>query len=106
MTSDATIVEHLGVALGAVLAARILAGQVDAPSLPDEALHAALGSSGDYQAARDRVRAALDALQADAAEGTWAKSLELEAAMNAAGAEAVEVAWKLGWSARATVRSR
>ena len=104
--TDTTITDHLDHALGAVLTARVAAGQVEAPSVPDDALHEALGQSGDYQAARAKVREALDALQGVADEDTWKLVLTLEAAMNAALAEAVEIAWKLGWSAGSSVRER
>lgn len=97
--TDTTITDHLDHALQAVLAARILAGQVEAPPLPDDAVHVALGQSGDYQAARVKVRDALDALQAGVDEDTWRQVLRLEGAMNAATADALEVTWGLGWSA-------
>ena len=97
--TDHALRDHLDHALQAVLAARIAAGQVETPSLPDEALHGALGQSGDYQAARVQVREALDDLQASVDSEAWAKVLTLEAAMNAVTAEAIEAAWKLGWVA-------
>ena len=97
--TDHALLDHLDNALGAVLAARVAAGRVEAPSVPDEALHGALGSSGDYQQARVQVREALDALQGSVDGETWAKILRLEGAMNAALADALEVTWGLGWTA-------
>ena len=105
MTDD-TLRDHLDHALNAVLTARVAAGRVEAPSLPDDALHEALGQSGDYQQARVQVREALDALQAEVDTETWNKILRLEGAMNAALAEAIEVTWKLGWVAGAGARRR
>ena len=106
MTDD-TLRDHLDHALNAVLTARVAAGRVEAPSLPDDALHGALGQSGDYQQARVQVREALDALQGVVDGETWAKILRLEGTMNAALAEAVEIAWKLGWTAgSAGIRER
>ena len=49
MTDHMTITEHLDHALHAVLAARVTAGRVEIPSLPDDALHGALGSSEPYR---------------------------------------------------------
>ena len=105
MTDD-TLLEQLDVALGAVLASRIIAGGVEAPPVPDEALHGALGSSGDYQQARAKVREALDDLQGSVDRETWAKILRLEGAMNAALADALEVTWGLGWTAGSGARRR
>ena len=106
MTDHMTIRDHLDNALGAVLTARVAAGQVEAPPLPDDALHGALGSSGDYQQARAKVREALDDLQ-DTVDGeTWKKVLNLEAATNQALAEAIEIVWGLGWVAGSSVRER
>ena len=97
--TDATLIEHLDDALNAVLTARIIAGQVEAPSVPDEALRIALGADDNYRRGRGRVREALDGLRETVDGETWAKVLILEAAMNAAGAEALEVSWRLGWTA-------
>ena len=106
MTDD-TLRDHLDNALGAVLAARVAAGRVETPDVPDDALHGALGQSGDYQAARVKVREALDALQGSVDEDAWKKVLTLEAATSQALAEAVEVVWKMGWSTgSAAVRER
>ena len=105
MTDD-TLLEQLDVALGAVLASRIIAGGVEAPPVPDEALHGALGSSGDYQQARAKVREALDDLQDTVDGDTWKLVLNLEAATNQALAEAIEVAWGLGWSAGSSIKTR
>ena len=106
MTDDTTITDHLDTALGAVLAARVAAGRVETPPMPDDALHGALGSSGDYQAARVQVREALDALQGSVDEDTWQRVLRLEGVMNAALGEAVEVVWKMGWSTGSGARRR
>ncbi len=106
MTDHMTIRDHLDNALGAVLTARVAAGRVEAPPIPDDAVHGALGSSGDYQQARVQVREALDALQGSVDGETWAKILRLEGVMNAALAEAVEVTWKLGWTAGSGARRR
>ena len=107
MTDHMTITEHLDHALHAVLAARVTAGGVGTPPLPDDAFDGALGSSGDYQAARVQVREALDALQGSVDGETWKLVLTLEAAANQALAEALEIVWKLGWSAGSgSVRER
>ena len=105
MTDD-TMRDHLDVALAAVLAARILAGQVEAPPLPDDAFDGALGQSGSCQAARVQVREALDDLHGVVDAETWKRVLVLEAAMNAALAEAIEIVWGLGWTAGSSVRGR
>ena len=107
MTDHMTITEHLDHALHAVLAARVTAGRVEIPSLPDDALHGALGSSEPYREARTGVRDALDDLQGSVDEDAWKKVLTLEAATSQALAEAVEVVWKMGWSTgSAAVRER
>ena len=104
--TDTTITDHLDHALGAVLASRIIAGGVEAPPVPDEALHGALGSSGDYQQARAKVREALDDLHGVVDAETWKRVLVLEAAMNAALAEAIEIVWGLGWTAGSSIKGR
>ena len=106
MTDHMTITEHLDHALHAVLAARVTAGGVGTPPLPDDAFDGALGSSGDYQAARAGVREALDALQGSVDRETWKKVLVLEAATNQALAEAIEIVWGLGWTAGSGARRR
>ena len=95
------LIQHLDTALGAILAARVQAGSIQAPDLPDEALQAALGADDNYQLTRVTVRDALGALQAVMDTETWNKVLQLEAVMNASMAEAVEVAWTLAWKAAA-----
>ena len=102
MTGDQdALLDHLDNALSAVLAARVAAGQVEAPSVPDDAFDGALGQSGDYTAARGRVRDALDDLHGVVDGETWAKILRLEGVMNAALAEALEIVWTLAWKAAA-----
>ena len=106
MTDDTTITDHLDHALQAVLTARAAAGQVEAPSVPDEALHGALGSSEPYREARVKVREGLDALQGIVDGETWKKVLTLEAATNQALGEAIEIVWGLGWTAGSAFRER
>ncbi len=104
--TDTTVTDHLDDALGAVLAARAAASGTEPPPVPDDAVDVALGSSEPYTSARMQVRKALDDLQGVMDADTWKKVLVMEAAMNAAGAEAVEVAWELGWMAGSSVRER
>ena len=100
MTDD-TLLEQLDTALGAVLTARVAAGGVEAPSVPDDAFDGALGADDGYQQARAKVREALDGLRKAVDPPTWQAILQYEAAANESMAEAVEVAWTLAWKAAA-----
>lgn len=93
---------HLDAALDHLLAVRVaLAGvpDADAPDLPDEALSAALAASDNYQAARAKVREALDALEAKVDGETWLMVLRLEEVLTARCTVAMLIAWRLGWMA-------
>jgi len=99
-STDDDRTHHLDAALDHLLAARILAGDLDAdgaPMMPGAALDAALRADEDYIAARKYVRKALDVLQEAVDADAWQKALELEAAMNAMAVASTEVAWRLGW---------
>ena len=96
---------RLDEAFSALLAARAAWGAVAAPDLLAAALEAALRALDGYQAARVKVRKALDALRVAVDDSVWAKVLDLEAAMNAAASEEAEAVWELAWTARTSGRS-
>lgn len=96
MTAD-DLVERLDVALDHLLAVRVaVGGLVEAP-LPEQALDAALGQAG-YQEARKGFVAAMEAARA---AGLPDDALHaVEAAAHHLAAQAAEVGWALGVTAR------
>lgn len=90
--------ERLDVALDAVLTVRVALGGLSGPPLPEEALDVALGGHEGFQGARQGFVAAVEV--ARAAGLTGEALCGVEAAAHHLAAQAVEVGWALGVTAR------